>query len=306
MHMNALLTLAARWSTRILYALLLWLPVLAAHAQNGSTPIIWEARSATNTIYLFGTIHVGARKMYPLSPAVEKAFAASQVLALEADPTDPSSAIDSMANAAYKPPDNLARHISPELMAKVAKLLPQVGLPIEYARAMPPALLAMTIAVMEVGRQGYDPSLGLDVHFAQRAKQQGKRIVELESLADQLALLQGFSPALQAGMLDASVESVQNGSLATELRELVAAWRTGNPDGLMGQLQKDTEDLPPELAKEYEEALYQTRNHGMAAKIVAMLEGTEPTFVAVGAGHLLGPTGLVELLQTKGYKLRRL
>ena len=66
-------------------------------------------------------------------------------------------------------------------------------------------------------------------------------------------------------MLDASVESVQNGSLATELRELVAAWRTGNPDGLMGQLQKDTEDLPPELAKEYEEALYQTRNHGMSA-----------------------------------------
>src|SRR6476619_7597474 len=91
--MNTLLSLAARWSSRLLYALLFWLPAFAAQAQNGSTPLIWEARSATNTVYLFGTIHVGARKMYPLSPAVEKAFAAARVLALEADPTDQAAAV---------------------------------------------------------------------------------------------------------------------------------------------------------------------------------------------------------------------
>src|SRR5262245_43892524 len=184
--MNGPFKLAFLGLTRIVCALLFCLPALTAHAQDGSTPLIWEARSATNTIYLFGTIHVGARKMYTLSITVEQAFAASAVLALEADPTDPSTAIDAMANATYKPPDNLARHISPELMTQVEKVLPQVGLPIEYARAMRPALLAITIAMMEIGRQGYDPGLGLDVHFAQLAKRQGKRIVELESLADQL------------------------------------------------------------------------------------------------------------------------
>src|SRR5437016_5578755 len=115
MHMNTFFSIAARWPSRTLYALLFWLPAFAAQAQNGSTPLIWEARSATNTVYLFGTIHVGARRMYPLSPAVENAFAASQVLALEADPTEAAGAIESMAGAAYKPPDNIARHISPEL-----------------------------------------------------------------------------------------------------------------------------------------------------------------------------------------------
>ena len=64
-----------------------------ACAQSGSTPLIWEVRSPTNTVYLFGTIHVGARKMYPLSPAVEQAYAASHVLALEADPTDQAAAL---------------------------------------------------------------------------------------------------------------------------------------------------------------------------------------------------------------------
>jgi len=306
MSMNAVFHFAARCSARLFYALLIWLPAVAAHAQNGSTPLIWEARSASNTVYLFGTIHVGARKLYPLSPAVEKAFAGSRVLALEADPTQTGGAIDAMANAGYKPPDTIANHISPELMSKVERVLPQIGLPIEYARVMRPALLAMTIAVMEIGRQGYDPSLGLDVHFARLAKQQGKRIVELESLSEQLALLQSFSPALQAGMLEAAVESVQTGTLATELRDLVAAWRTGDADGLMGQLEKDTADLPPDLAREYTDSLYSTRNLGMTQKITAMLEGGEPTFVAVGAGHLLGDTGLVKLLQTKGYKLRKL
>jgi uncharacterized protein YbaP (TraB family) len=304
--MNTLLSLAARWSSRTLYALLFWLPAFAAQAQNGSTPLIWEARSATNTVYLFGTIHVGARKMYPLSPAVENAFAASEVLALEADPTEAAGAIDGMAGAAYKPPDNIARHISPELMGKVEGLLPQIGLPIEYARVMRPAMLAMTIAMLEIGRQGYDAKLGLDIHLARRAKEQGKRIVELESLQQQIALLQSFSPALQAGMLEASVQSVQNGALATELRDLVAAWRTGNADELMQQLQHDTEDLPPELAREYDDALYSSRNLGMVDKIAAMLESGPPTFVAIGAGHLLGSAGIVELLQAKGYKLRKL
>jgi uncharacterized protein YbaP (TraB family) len=74
----------------------------------------------------------------------------------------------------------------------------------------------------------------------------------------------------------------------------------------MQQLQRDTEDLPPELAREYDDALYNSRNLGMVDKIIAMLERGPTTFVAVGAGHLLGPTGVVELLQAKGYKLRKL
>ena len=44
----------------------------------------------------------------------------------------------------------------------------------------------------------------------------------------------------------------------------------------------------------------------MAEKIAGMLKGSEPTFVAVGAGHLLGPSGLVELLRAKGYKVTKM
>jgi uncharacterized protein len=291
---------------RLLAAALVALQAFAAQAQSGSTPLIWEARSATNTVYLFGTIHVGARKMYPLSAAVERAYAASRVLALEADPTDSSAAITAVQRAAYKPPDSLANHISPDLMEDLSKALPSIGLPIEYARAMPPHLLAMMIAMQEVGRQGYDPSLGLEMHLARRAKQDGKRIVELESLAGQLALLDSFSPDLQEGMLRATVEGVAANTLGSDVRELVAAWSAGDAGRLIEQVDKEMEGLPAAQAQEMRERLYDERNREMSDRIVAMLAGSEATFLAVGTGHLLGPTGIVELLRAKGYAIRRL
>src|SRR4249920_1500554 len=128
---------------RVLTGACIALPALAVHAQNGSTPLIWEARSPSNTVYLFGTVHVGARKLYPLSPAVERAYSASGVLALEADPTDQSAMLAATQRSTYTPPDSLAHHISPQLMSELKKALPAIGLPVEYAEVMRPELLAM-------------------------------------------------------------------------------------------------------------------------------------------------------------------
>jgi uncharacterized protein YbaP (TraB family) len=277
-----------------------------AFAQTGSTPLIWEVRSPTNTVYLFGTIHVGARKMYPLSSAVEQAYAAAHVLALEADPTDQAAAVAAVQRSTYTPPDNLANHVSPMLMEDVKKTLPAVGLPIEYARAMRPDLLAMTIAMMEIGRHGYDANLGLDMHFARLAKRDGKRIVELESIAGQIDLLGSFSPELQEAMLRTTVDSVRDGSLTTDTHELVSAWSAGDSARLMDQVDKEVDGLPEKAAAEMRERLYDVRNREMAGKVIAMLAGADPTFIAVGAGHLLGDTGIVELLRRKGYAIRRL
>lgn len=291
---------------RVLAGVCIALPALAAQAQNGSTPLIWEARSPSTTVYLFGTVHVGARKLYPLSPAVEHAYSASRVLALEADPTDQSAVLAATRGSTYTPPDSLVHHISPELLGELKKALPAVGLPVEYAEVMRPELLAMTLAMMEVGRQGYDPNLGLDIYLARRAKQDGKRIVELESIAGQLALLGSFSPELQEGMLRTAVDGVSKGSLSADIRDLVSAWRAGDEKRLWELVNKEVEELPAAQALELREQLYDSRNREMTVKIVAMLAGTEPTLVAVGVGHLLGPNGIVELLRKKGFSIRRL
>jgi uncharacterized protein YbaP (TraB family) len=86
----------------------------------------------------------------------------------------------------------------------------------------------------------------------------------------------------------------------------VSAWTTGDANGLATQLDKETEGLSPAQVAEMRERLYDARNREMADKIVAMLAGNDTVFVAVGAGHLLGSAGIVELLRQKGYALKRL
>jgi uncharacterized protein YbaP (TraB family) len=278
---------------------------LLAFAQAGSTPLLYEVRSPSNTVYLFGTIHVGARTLYPLSAQVEASFANAQVLALEADPTEGSGASAAMALGMYTPPDTLADHISPELYAQLQAVLPQVGLPIEFARAMKPYLLAMTVAMLEIQRLGYDPALGLDAHFARRARAAGKPIVQLESMEEQMALFEGLPPATQEALLRMAVKGVADGRLAVEVSELMAAWKAGDVPGIQRSVTRELEDLPGPAAEALRERLYERRNHAMAAKVSAMLAGTQPHFVAVGAGHLIGPTGLPELLRKQGYEVRR-
>ena len=282
------------------------LSALLAGAQGGSTPLIYEVRSPTNTVYLFGTVHVGTRALYPLSPQVERAFAASRALALEANPLDQQEAAAAMAYATYKAPDDLSKHLSPELFERVKQVSPRIGLPIEYARMMKPAMLAMTLAMMEIQRLGYDAGLGLDVHFAKRAQQSGIPIRELESMPEQMKLFDDLPAELQQGMLEMVLDTVADGSVGPEMDALLAAWAAGDYDGIHATIQRETEGLPPAVAQELQAAIYDRRNEAMAAHVAGYLAGSEPVFVAVGAGHLTGEHGLPELLKRRGFTVRRL
>ena len=282
------------------------LSAVLASAQGGSTPIIYEVRSQTNTVYLFGTVHVGTRALYPLSPQVEQAFAASRALALEANPLDQQEVAAAMAYAMYQPPDDLSKHISPKLFERIKTLSPRIGLPLEYARRMKPHMLAMTLAMMEIQRLGYDSGLGVDVHLAQRATQSGMPIRELESMQGQMKLFDDLPADLKEGMLEMAVDTIEDGSVEQEMDALLAAWAAGDADKIQSTILRETEGLPAPVAQELQAAIYDRRNEAMAVQVTAYLAGKEPVFVAVGAGHLTGESGIPELLKRRGFSVRRL
>jgi uncharacterized protein YbaP (TraB family) len=290
----------------MLVALLVVLLAPFAQAQTGSTPLLYEVKSATTTVYLFGTIHVGARKLYPLSPAVEIAFQGSRVLALEADPNDQNALMSAMRSGLYRPPDELSKHISPALFARLEAVLPRIGLPLEYARSMKPFLLGMTIAMMEVQRAGYDAQLGLDVHFATLAREQDKPIVELESFAEQIELFNGVPNEVQEAILQVSLDSIDDGSFAKDLDDLMTAWSRGDAEGILESTRRELEGLPDATAEALYVRIYDERNRKMAQKVAGLLAGDRICFVAIGAGHLTGEAGLPALLRAKGYSVRRL
>jgi uncharacterized protein len=294
-----------RLRERVALALSLLSAVLAS-AQGGSTPIIYEVRSPTNIVYLFGTVHVGTRALYPLSPQVEQAFAASRALALEANPLDQQEVAAAMAYAMYQPPDDLSKHISPKLFERIKTLSPRIGLPLEYARRMKPHMLAMTLAMMEIQRLGDDSNLGVDVHLAQRATRSGMPIRELESMQGQMKLFDDFPAELQEGMLEMAVDTIEEGSVEQEMDALLAAWAAGDSDKIQSTILRETEGLPAPVAQELQAAIYDRRNEAMAVQVAAFLAGKDPVFVAVGAGHLTGESGIPELLKRRGFSVRRL
>ena len=88
---------------------------------------LWEVSSLTNKVYLYGTVHAGKKDWYPLPDAVEKAFADSAVLVVEADITNTDALRKSADALAYQGDDTLKQHVPPEQYARMLKLLPRYG-----------------------------------------------------------------------------------------------------------------------------------------------------------------------------------
>jgi uncharacterized protein YbaP (TraB family) len=293
------------------FALRLALGLFLALATAGGAlaqvrPLLWEASSGSTTVYLLGTIHVGSAALYPLPPAVEAAYARSAVIALEADPQDPAAMAGALSATMYVPPDTLARNVPAALFTQVRDAFAAAGLPVEAAQGMKPFMAALVLTMLEAGRQGLDPALGIDIHLAARARRDGKRLETLESIGMQLALLDGMPPDTQVAMLQSAVDGVRDGSLGRAMISMIDAWRTGDAKRLEELARRDLEQLPAPAARALRETLYEQRNRDMTARIATMLAGREVTLVAVGAAHLSGPTGIVQQLTARGFSVRRL
>ncbi len=277
----------------------------AAIAEDAGA-LLWEVTSKSTTAYLLGTIHVGSPAMYPLPRVIEDAYSRARIIALEADPTDQSVLMMAMGSGMYEPPETLESNVPPALFDDVRGLFAANGLPLELARVMKPYMVAMTLAMTEVGRLGFDVSLGVDMHLAARAHQDGKSIVELESMAMQLAMLDAMSRETQVAMLDNTVQGLHSGTLKRDLEAMIAAWRAGDARRMDDAAMRDLKSMPPRAGRDLKEAMFDRRNSAMADKIVQLLAGSEVILVGVGAGHMTGPTGIVELLRARGFSVRRL
>ena len=128
---------------RNLSRLLLLVATLAAGnvlaQKTGATPLIWEVRSAGNAVYLLGSIHLGRSDMYPMGPAVEKAYRASKIVALEADPTDQQAVMAAISGSLYQPPETLQKNLPGPLLAGLSTTLERYGIPLEQVQRVFPS-----------------------------------------------------------------------------------------------------------------------------------------------------------------------
>jgi len=266
---------------------------------------LWEVTSLTNRVYLYGTVHAGKASFYPLPEPVLKAFADSAVLAVEADITDEKAMEKSATTMLLTPPDTLSKHVPAPAYARFRKQLDRFALPEAQVAQLKPFLAASILSFAEWGRQGYHSQYRVDLHLINLARREKKSIVEIEGAQAQTALMESLTDEENLQAFEGTVAALESGLTRDQITGVVNAWQSGDPGLLLDVARAYSDSVPG--AKALEEKFIWSRHDDMAKKIEGwLLEGRERVFVAVGALHLAGPRGLVEVLRKRGFTVRQL
>lgn len=277
-------------------------------ARHGSKEIgkhfIWKANSGSKTVYLFGSIHFGSAAMYPLPRPIMTAFEASDALVVEANSLEADSAKSQEAlanNGFYADGAGLKDHITLETWENVSQMAAKLDLPLESIANQKPWLASFTLTGHALRQAGFSSEYGIDHFFIQRA-QAKKPIIALESVSQQLELLDSFSPMEQEKLLRQTVADLEKG--IDYFKAMLTAWKQGDAQAI-DVITRGGFDASGEGRQLYK-ALFADRNAAMMEKLEALLADGKTYFVVVGAGHLVGERGLIELFKAKGFAISQL
>lgn len=282
--------------------LLLTAVTSGACAREGKN-FLWRTQTKTATVYLLGSVHFMKKGAYPLSRTIEEAFAGSDTLAVEADINNiGKDTLEKLREAGfYHGEDSLARHISPETYAYVRQEAFRLGFPLVSVDRQKPWFLGMMLSAMELMKSGYNPHYGIDKYFLTKAA--GKKIIlELESIDYQINLLAGLPDNEQEHFLIYAIKDLQ--SLIAQMDMVMEAWRSGNAGEISSIMERSI--AADKRLQAIHEKIMTDRNRNMTQKIVSCLSAQGTVFVVVGAGHLVGDLGIVELLRKQGYTVEQL
>jgi len=278
-------------------------------SEPGSKGFLWRVTGGENSGYLVGTIHVARKEMYPLDEDLEHAIEESSYIGLELDLT----AVDQLAmakllaeKALLADGTELKDHVSEEDYEKFKQLMKKsmgiVGASLfdKYE----PWYGAMTLEALPATK--YKDVDGIDIHLAKEAHENGKTIIELESVESQLDIFDGFTEELQENYFHQTVEGASLASIG--LKQMLDMWTLGDVKILEQMYEayvKEGHQSMGELFEEFDREFLVSRNIGMVDKIDRYLqEGDKGTYLfAVGSLHMVGEYGLVEELERRGYQV---
>jgi uncharacterized protein YbaP (TraB family) len=280
-----------------------WAQSDAAPTDAASQPALWVVRDADSTIYLFGTMHLLKEGALWGGPAAQAALAQAQEVwtEIEVDPANEGpkmlALIKQYGVDTQRP---LSSRIDPNRRPAYEAALKSIGSTPTNFDSMKPWLASITLSMIPSMRGGYQPDFGVENRIDAVAESAGKSMRWFETAAEQLRFFADLSESTQLQLLYDAIDALDEGPAA--LAELDAAWASGDIASLERLVIDDMRANYPELY----EALITRRNERWADVLAKELEGSGVDFVAVGAGHLVGPESVQAFLALKGISAVRL
>ena len=281
-------------------------PVAGQATKAPPVPMLWQVTRGENRVYLLGSFHLLQEQDYPFHPDVDAAFKDAEKLVFEVHPDemkDPAKLAAAMEQVAgYAPGQSFESVVPAPVRQKLEAMAQLAGQDTASLQASEPWLLSLGMSVGIAQALGYKGEYGMDHRLMALAGETGKQVAGLETLAAQLGALDATPYAEQVKGLDELVSDMPKA--VKEMQELHATWRQGDVAKLDAGMRADMAEKSPVSYR----LINIDRNRAWLPQVEARLSAPngDDTLVVVGALHLIGLDGLVEMLRARGHDVQRI
>ena len=268
---------------------------VAVPAAQSEKHMLFRVRAPNGaTVFLLGSVHLLSAEAGKLPPVVDSVFDRARTVAFETSfDSLQVHGMELMIRGRYTNGATLRSTLSPAGVAQLDSLLKTYGLGIDQVNGFKPWFVSLLLMQTVMQRANFQAQYGVDVQLNTRAHAANKTIIGLEPVQMQLGMFDAISTADQERMV---LQSSGPDSSSRVLMRIKDAWSTGDVGALDNLLNQGLKDVPSLFAK-----LVTERNLAWIPKIEDLVKSNSDALIVVGAGHLVGKQGVVELLRAKGY-----
>ena len=276
---------------------LLFLLILASQSQAQYKSLLWKisGNGIKDPAYLYGTMHTGDSRVIALSEKARPYFNNAKAYAMELDPAE--SMDMGLLSRLMMGKDYSLRKMLPamEYAFLDSIVTKQIGFSMALFDNVAPVFVMTIFESMSLGLS--DSSLNgntqvLDLYFYDQAKKAKKKIIGIETADEQLDALGTLGYKEQADLLVEEMKASENN--AQDGKDVLRYYLNQDLDSLSAT------DNDAKMPDKFYKALVTDRNKRMADRIAKFIKD-QPTFIAIGALHLPGQQGVIELLRKKGF-----
>ncbi|MFN9949230.1 MAG: TraB/GumN family protein [bacterium] len=283
--------------TMLCLFLLLFSYVPSPAQENKNNALLWEisGNGLAQPSYLFGTIHMICKEDFVLSDIVKEKFNASKEIYLELDMDDPKLQVTMMQLMQLPGKETLQEKMGADKFSRLDSFVKkEMNMNFAAFARFKPLMVMSLIAQRSVGCQAIE---SYENTFVKMSREQKKELLGLERVVDQLAVFDAIPDSIEIESIMKMVNDFEKGK--RDFKGFINIYLSQDLDALY-QIMAESPDMMGS-----QELLLNRRNRNWIPVMDAAMKKS-PTFFAVGAGHLGGSQGVLELLRKQGYQVRAL
>ena len=283
---------------RLAVLFLLFFQFSQTYAQQSQKGLLWEisGNGILQPSYIFGTIHLICPDNFFVPKGTEEKFKIAQQVFLEIDMDDPQMMMKTqklMMSVDGKKLKDIMNESDYQVFSKYFKKISGMDVAM-FGSAKP--MVYMSFALMK--SVGCPMPKSYEEYFVKEAKTEKKEVFGLETIEDQVAVMDRATTEQQVGWLMDAVKETENGNAIYD--QMIDLYKKQDIEALTKMISGQMVGM-----KGMQDELLDKRNQNWIPAIEQNIR-QKSTFFAVGAGHLGGEKGVLELLQQKGYTVKSL